>query len=407
MPDGEAKLDAPAAVPAHVPPELVFDFDIYADRRVTDDVQGSYARAIADAPDVFYTPRNGGHWMIKRMEIITEVVKSPEIFSAREMQIPRVPDPPFFIPLSLDPPQNQPYRQVLMPIFSPKAIREMEPKIREWAIRIIEEVAPKGECDFVRDVSSLFPVSVFMELMGMPIDRLREFRELADTFFRAHEPDDLQRMSGEILGLLGGMIEERRAAPGEDLISRLLAAEVDGRKLSTDEILAMCFVLYLGGMDTVTNVTGFSYQHLASDPELQARLRAHPELAPKFVDEGLRCFGVINTPRLVVQDCERFGVAFKAGDMVLCLLSVSGRDDRANAEPARFDIDRAHGSHLTFSTGPHLCVGHILARAEIRILTEEWVKRIPSFRAVAGVEHGFRIGTVTAINSLPLVWDPA
>jgi cytochrome P450 len=318
------------------------------------------------------------------------------------MQIPRVPDPPFFIPLSLDPPQNIPYRQIMMPMFSPKAVRAIEPKIRDWAVRIIDEAIAEGRCDFIRDVSSRFPVSVFMELMDMPLERLREFRDIADAFFNAHEPEALAAMSAQILGLLGELIALRRERPGTDVISQLLGSEIDGRPTTTDEVLAMCFVLFLGGMDTVTNVTGFSFQHLAQDPALQARLAAEPALASKFVDEGLRCFGVINTPRLVVQDCERFGVRFRAGDMVLCLLSVAGRDDRANADADRFDIDRERPSHLTFSTGPHLCLGHVLARTEMRILTEEWVKRVPSFKATPGVRHGFRIGTVTAILSLPI-----
>jgi cytochrome P450 len=169
----------------------------------------------------------------------------------------------------------------------------------------------------------------------------------------------------------------------------------------------MCFVLFLGGMDTVTNVTGFAFQHLAGDPELQTRLAADPDRIPDFVDEALRCFSVINTPRLVVKDCDRFGVRFKAGEMVLNLLTVAGFDDEVNDEPFRFDIDRKESNHLTFSAGPHLCVGQILARAEIRILTEEWMRRIPSFTARPGARHGFRIGTVTAIHSLPLQWQPA
>jgi cytochrome P450 len=395
------------ATPPHVPAHLVFDFDIYADARVTDDVQASYAAAIETAPDVFWTPRNGGHWMVRRIEDIAEVVKDPEHFSAREMQIPRVPNPPMFIPLSLDPPDNQLYRTVLMPRFSAKAIRELEPKVREWAVRIVEEATAQGGCDFVVDVASRFPVSVFMELMGLPLPRLREFREMADTFFNAHEPAELEAASGQILGLLGELIALRRAEPANDLVSDLVAAEPDGRRLSDDEILAMCFVLFLGGMDTVTNVSGFAFRQLAAEPQLQARLAANPADIPKFVDEALRAFGVINTPRLVVKDCERFGVPFRAGDMVLCLLSVSGRDPQRNANPAMFDIDRAQPAHLTFSTGPHLCIGHILARSEIRVLTEEWLRRVPAFAAEPGARNGFRIGTVTAIQSLPLRWDGA
>jgi len=397
-------MNGTLAVPAGVPPELVFDFDIYADPRVIDDVQGSYAAAIEDAPDIFYTPRNGGHWMVRRCEAIAEIVKDYEHFSAREMQIPRVPNPPFFIPLSLDPPANVPYRQAMMPKFSPKAIREFEPRIREWAVQIIEEVADSGECDFIRDVSSRFPVSVFMELMGIPIPRLRECRQIANEFFVARTPAEFETVSAKIFELLASLMGLRRENPGDDLISHFINADVDGRKLTDDEILAMGFVLFLGGMDTVTNLTGFSFQYLAQDAALQKRLASDPGLIPSFVDEGLRSFGVINTPRLVVKDCERFGVRFTSGDMVLCLLSVSGRDDRVNVDPQRFDIDRERGAHLTFSTGPHLCIGHILARTEIRVLTEEWLKRIPSFSATPGVRHGFRIGTVTAIESLPLRW---
>ena len=400
-------MSEPHAVPAHVPPHLVFDFDIYADPRVSDDVQASYAAAIESAPDVFYTPRNGGHWMVKRLEAISEIVRDPEHFSAREMQIPRVPNPPMFIPLSLDPPDNQLYRTVLMPRFSAKAVRELEPRVRDWAVRIVEEVAGQGRCDFVVDVASRFPVSVFMELMGLPLPRLREFRELADEFFNAHDPAGIEATSARILGLLGELVALRRAEPADDLATELVTVAPDGRKLSDDEILAMCFVLFLGGMDTVTNVTGFAFRQLSQDPALQARLAANPGDIPKFVDEALRAFGVINTPRLVVKDCERFGASFRAGDMVLCLLSVAGRDERGNDDPARFDIDRERPTHLTFSTGPHLCIGHILARAEIRVLTEEWLKRVPAFEAVAGERHGFRIGTVTAIQSLPLRWQAA
>jgi cytochrome P450 len=400
-------MTEPYVVPAHVAPHLLFDFDIYADPRVADDVQASYAAAIDAAPDVFYTPRNGGHWMVKRLEAISEIVRDPEHFSAREMQIPRVPNPPMFIPLSLDPPDNQLYRTVLMPRFSSKAIRELEPRIRSWAERIVDEVAAKGGCDFVADVASRFPVSVFMELMGLPLPRLRELRDLADAFFNAHEPETMEQTSARILGLLGELIALRRAEPADDLVSYLVSAEPDGRRLSDDEVLAMCFVLFLGGMDTVTNVTGFAFRQLADDPALQARLAANPEDIPKFVGEALRAFGVINTPRLVVKDCDRFGASFRAGDMVLCLLSVSGRDDRQNDDPSRFDIDRTKVTHLTFSTGPHLCIGHILARAEIRALTEAWLNRVPAFRAPPGARQGFRIGTVTAIKALPLLWDAA
>ena len=399
-------MDAITRLPDHVSPSVVFDFDIYNDPRLTEDVQGSYAEVIKDAPDIFWTPRNGGHWMVRRLEKITALQQDPEHFSVREMQIPRVPNPPFFIPLSLDPPANTPYRSILMPKFSPKAVREMEGKIREWAIRIIEDAAAKGRCEFVADVSSLFPVSIFMELMGMPLDRLREFRDLADAFFQTIDGAELERLSGEIQSIIRGLIQDRKVRPGEDLVSYLLTVDMEGRKLTDQEVEAIGFILFLGGMDTVTNVSSFMFQKLAAEPAIQQRLQDHPQDIAKFLDESLRCFAVVNTPRLVVADCERFGIHFKTGDMVLTLLPMAGRDDRVNDDPARFDMDREHASHLCFSTGPHLCIGHNLARMELKILLEEWTKRIPKFRAAPGQAHGFRAGTVMALLSLPLEWTP-
>ena len=283
----------------------------------------------------------------------------------------------------------------------------MEPHMREVAARLVDAVAAKGECDFIADISSQFPVSIFMELMGLPLERLRDFRTIADAYFNARSNEDIARMSGQIMGIFVDLMQVRTRDPKDDLITSLMTTEVDGRRLTRDEILAMCLVLFLGGMDTVTNVSGFTFQRLAREPALQARLKADPSLIPNFVEEGIRLHGVICTPRVVVQDCERYGVSFRKGDMVLNILSQAGREERVNAHADVFDIDRPNKTHLTFSTGPHLCLGHILARAEIRILAEAWLERIPSFHETAGARHGFRIGTVHALEALPLQWEVA
>jgi len=390
--------------PDRIPEELVFDFDIYQDERITQDVQQSYTFLHDVAPDIFWTPRNGGHWVVTRYDKIKEIVMDPAHFSASQMQIPKVEGAPVMIPLNLDPPANLPYRQALMPIFAPKAIRELEDKVRIWAVKIIEEATAKGGCDFVHDVSSLFPVSVFMELMGMPLERLREFRKIADGFFQARE-EELHKHSAIINELLMGLINEKKAKPDKGLISHLLTVQIEGRPITDNEVLNMCFVLFLGGMDTVTNVSAFSFRELAKRPELQKRLAENPEDIPKFVEEGIRCFGVINTPRVVVEDFEKFGVPFGAGDMMVNLLPLAGRDDRKNDDPDSFDIDREKKEYLTFSSGPHLCVGHFLARTEIKVMTEEWLKRVPSFRLKQGVKHDCRLGTVMALLNLPLEWD--
>lgn len=399
---------AVGAVPSHIPPHLVFDFDIYADPRIGEDVQGSYAAALEEVPDIFWTRLNGGHWIAKSFDAIGTIVLDPEHFSVREMQIPRVENPPFFIPLSLDPPDNLPYRKAMMPMFGPAAIKALEPRIREWAAKFVRAVAATGACDFQADVSKIFPVSVFMELMGMDLARLHDFRHLAEQFFSAQNDEaEMGRLGATILGEMKALIEEKKAAPDDKLMSHFIGVDIGGRTMSDDEILAMSFVLFLGGMDTVTNVTGFAFQQLAQMPDVQARLVADPSLIPAFADEAVRLYAVVNTPRLVVRDREIGEARFREGEMVLNILCVGSRDPAKFEAPNVFDLDRKRTAHLTFSSGPHLCVGHVLGRAELRILTEEWVKRIPAFRATPGRRHAFRIGTVMALESLPIEWDAA
>ena len=177
--------------------------------------------------------------------------------------------------------------------------------------------------------------------------------------------------------------------------------------MSDDEILAMSFVLFLGGMDTVTNVTGFAFQQLARLPDVQADLRADPSRISAFADEAIRLFGVVNTPRLVVEPMTIGDARFEPGEMILCILCVGSRDPAKFDAPNLLDLDRKRTAHLTFSSGPHMCIGHVLGRAEIRILTEEWFKRVHSFRAVEGERHVFRTGTVMALENLPIEWELA
>jgi cytochrome P450 len=398
-------MTALTPTPDHVAADVVFDFDFYADRRYGENLHRSLKVLHEEAPDVFWTPRNGGHWIVTRHEQIGQVVQDPDNFSVREMQIPRVPTPPVYLPLSLDPPENLPYRQALMPAFSPKAVKEMEARIRRWAQELVANVADNGSCDFVHDISEPFPVSIFMELMGMDMSRVREFRVLGEAFFAAqNDAEKLVAVCGQINAIMTEYIEQKKIAPDDGLISVLIKAEINGRPIRMDELQNMCFLLFAGGVHTVTNLVGFSYWQLAAMPELQQRLVENPELISKFVEEGLRMFGVIYSPRVVRRDCEKFGVTFREGEMVLCLLPLAGMDDRVNTDPMRFDIDRNQRDYLTFSKGTHLCIGHFLARAEFRILTEEWLKRIPSFRLAPNAKQNYTVSTGLGINNLPLEW---
>ena len=394
-------------VPDHVPADRVYPFDIYDDPRLRRELHDGFAEVVAEAPEIFWTPLNGGHWVVARMTPAEEILRDFAFFSASEMEIPRIENPIRLIPLNLDPPASLPYRHILMPYFSPKAVTAREPAMRAWARHFVEQAAAKGECDFLDAVASRFPVTVFMEMMGIPFERFDRFREMADHFFKDIPETERQALAGAIVGDMTELIEARRAERRDDLISVLLDARIEDRPLSLEEIQSITFLLFLAGLDTVVNVLTFTWRALASDPGLQARLAADPSAVPGFVEEGLRLFGVVNVPRMVAQDCERFGVRFRAGDMVVCLNPQFGRDERENPDAQALDVDRARRRLLTFSTGPHLCLGHNLARMEMRILTEEWVKRIPSFRVADGYTPAFRAGMVMSLKSLPLTWPAA
>lgn len=397
-------------IPDHVAPEHVFDFDIYEDPLIRRDLHNAYARLHHEAPPVFYTPANGGHWVITRHDDMDNVARDHEHFSPRESQIPRVANPPFMIPLSLDPPEHTLYRNILGPHFSPKAVGAMLSDMRTFAEEVVSSVARKGQCEFVRDVAAPFPVTVFMRLMGLPMSRFDEFRRLAERYFEVYESDDLIAAAQAIYVMLAELIEERsqnrNSANAEDLMSRLLDARINGDPVVRENVISMCFLLFLGGLDTVTNAMSFAIRYLAGDKALQSRLRSEPYAINKFMEEGLRLYGVVNATRLVVKDCDRFGVRFRRGEMVMNALPIAGWDDRKNSDPAKFDIDRSNRSLLTFSIGPHLCLGHVLARAEMRILYAEWMKQVGEFSIPEGYQPAYRAGLVMSLESLPLRWKP-
>jgi cytochrome P450 len=389
-----------------IPPELIFEFDMYEDPDMRKDLHRGYARLRGLAPPIFWTPLNGGHWMVTSFDTISAVVMDTEHFSNKQSQIPPVANPPSFIPLSLDPPENMPYRKLLTPYFSPKAVKAMDERIAFHANRIVDSVKEKGHCEFLDEISAPFPVTVFMIMMGLPLDRFDYLRGLVDDFFNSQGTERLESISVTITGYLQGLIDDRRADPKEDLISFLVHTEMDGRKLTPDELIRMVFILLLGGLDTVTNVLTFTIHRLAEEPEIQDRLIADPSLIPNLVEEGLRLFGPVNAPRVVKKDLDVGSAQFRVGDMVLCMLPLGGWDDAKNADPTKFDLDRKERKYLTFSTGAHLCLGHFLARSELKHLFSAWMAKIGKFRLAEQPPLHYRGGTVMALESLQLEWTP-
>jgi cytochrome P450 len=394
-------------VPDHVRDDQVFEYDYIADQRIdlAGDVQLGMHSLHADAPDVFYSPLNGGFWVITRLDMMSKVLADTEHFSNRVLEIPRIYSDNRMIPLNLDPPEHLPFRMAVMRHFDQKTIRAMEPNLRVWANRLIDAVFDRGRCEFVADISAPFPVSVFMELMGYPLDRFDEFRGIVHNFFRPDiSAEDRVGVQNRIIAIVAEYFAARRAEPQDDLLTRLTNEKVRGRDITDDELNSIGFLLFLAGLDTVTNTLSFTFNHLAKRPDLQARLVADPAAIPAFVEESLRRFSIVQQPRICKKDVELFGAQFKVEDMVVCSLPLAGMDERKNNDPEIFDIDRQNRAHIAFSTGPHTCIGNFLARTEMRILTEEWVKRIPAFGIVPGTEATWRAGGVAALSDVHLEW---
>jgi cytochrome P450 len=393
-------------IPAHVRQERVFDFDVYNDSRLIPDVHVGYLRVFAEAPRIFWTPRNGGHWVVMGKDALTDMLKDPAQFSSRQLQIPADEHAPQFIPAALDPPDHAMYRRVIVAHFMPNSINKLADHIRSMARELIERVLPRGKCEFIKDISEPLPISIFMRMMGMPLERFDEFRAIAVGILTTHDTNVRVAYFHQVIAEFDALVAARRMQPADDVISKVVSARVDDELLSEDRVRSLCLNLFLGGLDTVTNAMTFMARHLANDPALQQALSANLTRVPDAVDEGLRRYGFVNTVRRATRDLVYRGVTMCAGDMIFCVLPTVGLDEAANNDPQRFDIDRPRRNHFVFSHGEHTCLGLHLARLELRILFEEWQRRVPAFKIAPTASLQTHSGVVMGLDALPLQWAP-
>ncbi len=368
--------------PAHVPERLIFDFDVYNAAGPDQDFHLAIKRLHdPGVPEVFWTPRHGGHWVLTRGEDIHKAFADYDHFSSHALTVPRstAPAVPLY-PIFLDPPEHTKYRALLNPWFSPKAIAAVEPKARALAVRLIEQLRPSGGCDFVTDFAQHLPIQVFMSIVNVPAEDRDRLLEWADGMVRPEKREDVHETIKHIFAYASQKIAERRAHPGEDLISKLTQAEVDGQPMSHEVVMGMVSLVLIGGMDTVVSAMSFAANFLAGSSRHRRQLIERPELISKAVDELLRRFAVVNQGRLVVREVTLKGAPMKPGDMVVMPTALHGLDDRLFADPLEVDFERPTPIHSTFGNGPHRCPGSNLGRTELKIFLQEWLPRIPEFR---------------------------
>jgi cytochrome P450 len=384
----------------------VFEFDYIADPGVLADCHDRYWELKETAPPVFWTSAHGGHWVCNTGATVQHVVRHPELFSSRYLSIPPNPDQPKMIPEMLDPPEHRPYRQMLRPFFESKAIEPLDGRIAAWTDQLLDEVVSKGECDFVEAIGSRLPVAVFMELFGFPMEKFEEFRALVTGFFHSQASNENRnQLAQAIVANLAELIQARMAEPRDDMISKIIAGEVDGRKLSFEELMSIGFLMFLAGLDTVTNAMSFGMRHLAHDDKLRQRAIDDPAVIPNMVEELLRRYAFVATPRYVTEDTELGGAQLRAGDCILAPLPLVGWDEALTEDPKTVSVERQFYRHAAFGSGIHTCLGLHLARMELIIFYRAWFGRIGHFRQVTKGDETCRGGSVMALEHLHLAWD--
>lgn len=392
--------------PAHVPAELMVDFDYRAPPGHTRDVHLAWKR-LHEGPDIVWTPHHGGHWIATRADDIDVMQVDHQRFSYRFMTIPKMPEAPQLAPLEYDPPEHTRYRQVLSPAFGPAVMQRLESSLRALTCELLDELIPRGACDFFEDFAKRLPVITFLQLVDLPLSDREHLLEMAEKSVRPKKESDRIESFMALEAYTHHWINERRNTPGPDLFSRMVNAQFDGRPINEHELRGMLMNVIFGGLDTVSSALTFTAHCLATQPAIRAELLADRTLIPNAIEEFLRRFGVPNTARLITRDFEYKGVSFKAGEQVLLPKTLHGLDERRFPDPLRVDIRRDVRRHAAFGDGPHRCPGSFLARLELRIFLEEWLPRVPNFEITAGAQPHTSSGPVNGMLSLPLTWRRA
>jgi len=399
------------------------DYDIFSPEYIKDPFP--IWDKIRDTCPVAHTDRWGGSFMPTRYEDLFNIARDTVNFSSQNVLVADVmPVPgeelehPEEIPETLqnynvgappitsDPPVHTWARKLLLPPFSATSIAKWEEETRELCGELIDGFIAKGRADGAVDYAQQIPPRVIASMLGIPkemtatfTDWVRGFLELGLT-----NPQLREESARNIFMFMYDQIQLRKENPGDDLITQLLAEKVDGEPVPEAHVLGTCFLLLVAGIDTTWSSIGSALWHLAQHPEHRKRLIEDPAIMPNAIEELLRAYSPVTMARYVAHDTEYAGCPIPEGSKVLMNFPAANRDPKVFDHPDVVDLDREKNPHIAFGVGIHRCAGSNLARMEMKVSIEEWLKRIPDFRLEDPDVVTWAGGQVRGPRKMPLVW---
>ncbi|HET6500309.1 MAG TPA: cytochrome P450 [Amycolatopsis sp.] len=373
------------------------DFDFHGP--ALDNIFATYQELREHCP-VGRSEKHGGFWFLTRSEDIFAAEQDPETFSvAPSMLLPAFGTDVPLIPIDIDPPEHTDYRKILLPLFTPKAVAQLDEGMRRAARELAAEVAAHAVVDASYAFARPMPTIVFSRLAGFPEQDWPKFDRWVDDIIyqRTVDPDQAWKAGREVMDYFAALLRSRAGDPGDDdLIYHLLTAEIKGRKLTHDELLSYCYLLFLAGLDTTAWAIRSSLWYLARNPAAQARLRENPDEIPAAAEEFLRTLSPVQAmARTCKKDTEVSGRQIKAGERVVLVFGAGNRDPEVYDDADDIVLDRQNNRHLAFGGGIHRCLGSNLGRQELVVALEEFLDIVPEFSLANPNEPWHGVGSLT------------
>jgi cytochrome P450 len=362
-------------------------------------------KALRESTPVFRSPQAV---VLTRLSDIEMALKHTELFSSN-MDAVDLGNLRPLIPLQIDPPEHAKYRRILDPLFTPREMGRREPEVTKLVNEIIDHFADRGECDFHAEFAVPLPCTVFLQLLGLPLEHLDKFLAWKDQVIRPEGVQGYEKhgqaaapAARQIYDYFEHAIDDHIAHPRDDVLSALIAAEVDGQPLSREELLDICFLFLIAGLDTVTDSLDCFFVYLARHPDQRRLLIEQPEILPSAIEELLRWeTPVPGVARVAMQDVEVGGCPISKGERVSPLLGAANTDPTEFPDPDVVDFRRNPNRHRAFGAGPHRCLGSHLARMELRVALREFHRRIPDYEIPPGTELKYT-AALRSVEALPL-----